>query len=116
MKINADQGPGAAPDPPAPSGTRAANDRVSTEADKASTVEAASTKAGTAVVTPAQRQTEVSLKRDTSGRIYYVVSDSKSGAEILEVPPKSVRDVDEGIQDYLKQLESKGSGHLEEKA
>lgn len=55
--------------------------------------------------------TDVSLRRDNSGKIYYVVSDAKSGQEILEFPPKVLRAVDQGIDEYLKER-SKESAHL----
>lgn len=63
-----------------------------------------------------QRQTNVTLRRDTNGRVYYVVSDAKSGQEILEVPPKELRDVGQGIEDYLKEQQSKAGSHVEVKA
>jgi len=47
-------------------------------------------------------QPNVTFRRDANGRIYYVVSDAQSGKEIEEVPPESVRDVAEGIEQYLK--------------
>jgi hypothetical protein len=61
---------------------------------------------------PAEPLTDVSLRLDNNGRIYYVVSDPTSGQEILEVPPKALRDVDQGIADYLKQQQSKVSSHV----
>jgi hypothetical protein len=73
--------------------------------------------AGTAVATaPLERTTDVSLRRDNNGRVYYVVSDAASGQEILEVPPKALRDVSQGIADYLKEAQSKATSHLEVKA
>jgi len=63
-----------------------------------------------------QRQTDVTFRRDSNGRVYYVVADAQSGQEILEVPPKAVREVGQGIEDYLKQEESKASAHIEVKA
>jgi hypothetical protein len=83
---------------------------VSTESSTANTVERASISAGTAVVPAVQRQTSVTFRRDSNGRIYYVVSDANSGQEILEVPPKAVRDVGQGIEDYLKEQECKAGG------
>ena len=60
---------------------------------------------------PIGAPTAVSLRRDNSGKIYYVVSDAKSGQEILEFPPKVLRAVDQGIDEYLKER-SKESAHL----
>ena len=49
----------------------------------------------------------VTFRRDSNGRIYYVVSDAQSGEELREVPPEAVRSVAEGIDEYLKQQETK---------
>jgi hypothetical protein len=61
---------------------------------------------------PAEPLTDVSLRLDNNGRVYYVVSDPTSGQEILEVPPKALRDVDQGIADYVKQQQSKVTSHV----
>ena len=103
-------------EPPSPAANHANNERVSTQSSIASTVEKAATTAGTALVTPVPRQTDVTFRRDSNGRIYYVVADARSGQEILEVPPKAVRDVGQGIEDYLKEEESKAASHIEVKA
>jgi len=117
MKIAPEQVQGSSVEPVSPAAAAAKNERVSTESSTASTVEKASIEAGTAVVPPAQRQTNVTFRRDSNGRIYYVVSDANSGQEILELPPKAVRDVGQGIDDYLKEQESKiGGSHVEVKA
>jgi hypothetical protein len=55
------------------------------------------------------RKTAVTFRRDSEGHVFYVVSDAHSGAEILEVPPKTVREVGQGIEDYLKSQESKAT-------
>jgi hypothetical protein len=62
------------------------------------------------------RLTDVSLRRDTNGRVYYVVSDAQSGQEIIEVPPKALRDISQGIEDFLKEQQSKVSAHVQIKA
>ena len=116
MKISPDPPSGPPVDPPSPATTQAKTDRVSTQSSTASTVERAATSAGAAIVPPTQRQTDVTFRRDSNGRIYYVVSDAQSGEEILEVPPKAVREVGQGIEDYLKQEESKTNSHIEVKA
>lgn len=90
--------------------------RVSTASSTASTVENTSSAAETAIVTPAQRQADITFRRDSNGRIYYVVSDAKSGEEIMEVPSQSVRDVDQGIAEYLQQAESRAGAHVKLKA
>jgi hypothetical protein len=116
MKITPDQNQGPAVDPPSAAVSQGKIERVSTPSSTASTVERAATAAGAAVVPPTQRQTDVTFRRDNNGRIYYVVSDATSGQEILEVPPKMVRDVGEGIDDFLKEQESKVTSHVEVKA
>ncbi len=116
MKIAPDPPTGPPVDPPSPAANQAKIERVSTQSSTASTVERAATSANTAIVPPPQRQTDVTFRRDSNGRIYYVVSDAQSGEEILEVPPKTVRDVGQGIEDYLKQEQSKASSHIEVKA
>jgi len=116
MKITPDQNQGPSVDPSSPAASQVKSDRTSTQTSIASTVEKAATNTGAALVTPVPRQTDVTFRRDSNGRIYYVVSDAQSGEEILEVPPKTVRDVGQGIEDYLKQEESKANSHIEVKA
>jgi uncharacterized FlaG/YvyC family protein len=116
MRITAEQAQTTSVDPPSPAANQTKNERISTQSSIASTVEKATTAASTAIVPPTQRQTDVTFRRDSNGRIYYVVSDTSSGQEILEVPPKAVRDVSQGIEDYLKQEQSKADAHVEVKA
>jgi hypothetical protein len=116
MKITPEENQGPAMDPPSVTANQAKGERVSTQSSMASTVEHAATSVSAAVVPPPQRQTDVTFRRDNNGRIYYVVSDARSGQEILEVPPKTVRNVGQGIDDYLKQEESKVTAHVEIKA
>ena len=103
-------------EPQAPPAKTASTERVSTKSSTPSAVEPASAAAGASVVQPTPRQTDVTFRRDNNGRIYYVVADAKSGQEILEIPPKAVRDVGQGIEDYLKQIEAKAGPHVEVKA
>jgi|SRR5208283_1527185 len=116
MKIAPDPPSAASADQASPAASQGKSERVSTQSSTASTVERAATSAGAAIVPPTQRQTDVTFRRDSNGRIYYVVADAQSGEEILEVPPKAVRDVGQGIEDYLKQEESKANAHIEVKA
>jgi hypothetical protein len=44
------------------------------------------------------------------------VSDRKSGQEIYEVPAKVLRDVGQGIEDYLKAQQSSATPQLKIKA
>jgi hypothetical protein len=115
MKISADHTSGPNAEIVNPAASQVKNERVSTQASTASTVEKASTIAAAAIVTPAQRQTDVTFRRDNNGRVYYVVADARSGQEILEVPPKVVREVGQGIEEYLKE-QSKTAPHIEVKA
>ena len=116
MKITPEQSQGPTVDPPSAAANQAKNERVSTQSSTTSMVEQAARSAGSALVTPTQRQTDVTFRRDSNGRIYYVVADAHSGEEILEVPPKTVREVGEGIEDYLKEEQSKAGSHIEVKA
>lgn len=115
MKISPDQAPGTVEPQSATSSQENAR-RVSTTSTTASAVERVSAAAETPIVTPAQRPTDVTFRRDSNGRIYYVVSDPQTGQEIVEVPAKAVRDVGQGIEDYLKKEESKATTHVEVKA
>ena len=92
------------------------NERAATPDPAASPAEKAATTAGTQVAKPVEDPTNVTLRRDTNGRVYYVVSNATSGQEILEVPPKALRDVGQGIQDYLKEAQSKAGAHVKIKA
>jgi len=53
------------------------------------------------------QQPNVTFRRDTNGRIYYVISDPQSGEDIQELPPKAVRQVATGIDEYLQQKQTK---------
>lgn len=46
----------------------------------------------------------LSFQRDLAGRLYYVVSDAHTGEEIAQIPSEQLRNVGEGIADYLKKL------------
>jgi len=61
-------------------------------------------------------QANVTFRRDNSGQIYYVVSDAQTGKELRELPPKAVRDVGQGIDEFLKQEQQKAAHSLEVKA
>ncbi len=61
---------------------------------------------------PASPATDVAVRRDNNGRLYYSVSDAHSGQEILELPPKALRDVAQGIEDYVKETQSKASARV----
>ncbi|HTP69358.1 MAG TPA: hypothetical protein VMJ35_10685 [Dongiaceae bacterium] len=56
----------------------------------------------------------VTFRRDNNGRIYYVVSDAQSGKELQEVPPQAVRNVAEGIDEYVKREQAKAHSALNE--
>lgn len=116
MKISPDPAQGPSVDTVSQAATAAKTERVSTQSSVDSAVERASTAAGASVVPPVQRQTDVTFRRDSNGRIYYVISDVHSGQEILEVPPKAVREAGQGIEDYLKEEEARAGAHVEVKA
>lgn len=116
MKVTSDQSPEPVAEPQSAAKTSATEQRVSTQSSTASAVEQSTAAAQTAIVAPAQRETDVTFRRDANGQIYYVVSDAQSGQEILEIPQKTVREVGQGIADYLKQVEAKAGTHVKLKA
>jgi len=59
---------------------------------------------------------DVSFRRDANGQVYYVLTDSQSGKELREVPPATLRSVSQGIEDFLKEEETRASSHIEVKA
>ena len=44
----------------------------------------------------------LSFRRDSSGATYYVILNSQTGQVVREVPPKEIRQVGDGIEQYLK--------------
>jgi hypothetical protein len=97
---------------PAPAPTPRATDRPAKPA--ANPFPEASTKA--AEPPAGTLQANVTFRRDTSGQIYYVLTDAQSGKEIREVPPAEIRKVGEGIESFLKQEEAKATPKLDSKA
>jgi hypothetical protein len=61
-------------------------------------------------------QPAVTFRKDSAGKIYYVVSDPQSGKEIRQIPADAFRKVSEGIDEFLRQLEAKQNSHVEVKA
>jgi len=116
MKITSDQIQETPAEVQSPAVTQPKNERVSTPSSTASTVDTPAPASGPAPVNPVQRDTDVTFRRDSNGRIYYVVNDAQSGQEILEVPTKAVREAGQGIEDYLKKEESKATSHVKVKA
>jgi uncharacterized FlaG/YvyC family protein len=116
MKISPGQNQGTPVEPPSTPANQVKTERTSTSS-AAATI-AARTKAteSTSAVQPTERQTDVTYRQDSNGRVYYSVSDAKSGQEILEVPPKALRDVGQGIEEYLKEEQSRASVHVKVKA
>ena len=57
----------------------------------------------------------VTFRKDSNGKIYYIVTDSESGKEIRQIPADAVRKAAQGIDEFLKQQETKSS-HVEVKA
>lgn len=113
MKISA--GPDAAT-PAVPQNVPSVPQKPASATAQSATIEKSADATNVSTAAEIQHPTNVTLRRDTNGRVYYVVSDAKSGQEILEVPPKELRDVGQGIEDYLKQQQSKASSHVEVKA
>jgi hypothetical protein len=116
MKISPGQNQLAPAEPPATPATQIKNERASPQTAAAATIAKNAPTAGTPVAKPIEPTTDVTLRRDNNGRVYYVLSDANSGQEILEVPPKAIRNVGQGIEDYLKQEQARASTHLKLKA
>ncbi len=72
-------------------------------------------RASQAPVAHSAEDTNVVFRRDANGQIYYVFTDSQSGRELQELPPKEVRNVGQGIADLVKELQQKSSNHIEVK-
>ncbi len=116
MKISPGQIPAAPVEPTGSTARPARNETVTNPEPAASTIEIAAKTAGTQALKPIEDPTNVTLRQDTNGKVYYVVSDANSGQEILEVPPKALRDIGQGIEDYLKEEQSKASTHIKVQA
>lgn len=50
----------------------------------------------------ATEQFNLSFRKDADGTVYYVVTDEQTGQVVREVPPEAVRNVGDGIEQYLK--------------
>lgn len=68
------------------------------------------------IAVPSLLQASVTFRRDAAGQVYYVLTDTQSGKELRQVPPEEIRNVREGIAEYLKQEEAKAHPHVEAKA
>src|SRR5437667_10610575 len=56
---------------------------------------------------PVPAQPAVTFRKDSAGKIYYVVTDSHSGQEMRQTPADTVRKASESIHELLTQLEAK---------
>src|SRR5271154_4012954 len=110
MKISPGQDQ-VAPELPSAPVNQAKNDRASAQTAPATVADKTAATVGTPVAKSIEPATDVTVRRDTNGRVYYMVSDANSGQEILEVPPKALRDVGQGIEDYLKAAQSRATSH-----
>jgi hypothetical protein len=65
-----------------------------------------------------ETQVAFTVQQDASGRIFYVVTDANTGEEIGQLPPEELRNVGEGIAEYVKQREAQSAAnqHIETKA
>jgi|HubBroStandDraft_6_1064221.scaffolds.fasta_scaffold405618_2 hypothetical protein len=115
MKITQEPSPGTTAEAASVATNRVTNQRIATQApakpappvigeERAPATAQTATAPGTAGC-----QTTVTFRRDTDGSVYYVVSDARTGDEILQLPPKAVRDAGQGIEEYLKSQESKAT-------
>jgi len=103
MKIVPDPTAGAAANASAGASASPSKPRASLSAHAAASLETySSSPASSGRVIPVQPETNVTFRRDQNGRIYYVLTDGKSGKELQEIPPEQVRSVGQGIEEYLK--------------
>lgn len=65
-----------------------------------------------------ETQVAFTVQQDASGRIYYLITNAKTGEEIGQLPPEELRNVSEGIAEYVKQQEAQSAAnqHIETKA
>ena len=61
-------------------------------------------------------QANVTLRRDTDGKIYYVFTDGNSGKELREFPPSEVRKAGQGVEELLRETAQKAKHPLDTKA
>jgi hypothetical protein len=61
-------------------------------------------------------QVNVTLRRDTDGKIYYVFTDANTGKELREFPASEVRKAGQGVDELLKQEEQRAAHSLDTKA
>jgi uncharacterized FlaG/YvyC family protein len=118
MTISRVQGQGAPLEASSSPITQVKAERATTaiSAETEISVQKAEATSGSLAAKPVEDPTNVTVRRDSNGRVYYSVSDAKSGQEILEVPPKALRDVGQGIEEYIKEQQSKASAHVKVKA
>lgn len=116
MKILPDQAVGNSAEAAAGVSGNHARVRVASHAVAGTGVEKATSGSSNPVV-PVQPDTNVTFRRDPNGRIYYVLTDGRSGKELQEIPPQQVRNVAQGIDEYLQEeAKSQAKPHVEVKA
>jgi hypothetical protein len=76
----------------------------------------ASSEAAPPPATPIISEPSVTFRKDSAGKIYYVVTDPQSGKEIRQGPADAVRKAAEGIDEFLKQQEAAHASHIQVKA
>jgi hypothetical protein len=69
----------------------------------------------TSTAPPVDPESAVTLQKDSDGRFYYLVTDARTGQPVLEFPPEVIRNVGQGIEQYLQQHARRGE-KLEVKA
>jgi len=116
MQITPAQNQGTLVEPPAAQALPINSESVSTPLHVSSPVAITARAVDTSPAQSIQRQTDVTLHQDANGRAYYLISNARSGQEIIEVPPEAVRAVGQGIQEYLKQEASRSTAHVDTKA
>lgn len=90
------------------SATASATSNSSSATDVATATDATTAVSQTAAVSQeatkqqSVEQLNLSFRKDTDGRVYYVVTDEQTGQVVREVPAEAVRHVGDGIAQYLQ--------------
>jgi hypothetical protein len=118
MKILVNPGVSPAADSPPPAAPAAASSSVSAPPSPAAPAPQKSDDPQAGGAAASETQVAFTVQQDASGRIFYLITDAKTGQEIGQLPPEELRNVGEGIAEYVKQREAQSAAnqHIETKA
>lgn len=83
-------------------GTNSSATDVATTTDATTAVSQAAAVSQEATKQQSLEQLNLSFRKDTDGKVYYVVTDEQTGQVVREVPAEAVRHVSDGIAQYLQ--------------